>query len=184
MSREEALKFLREHVQTENLVNHMLATEAVMRSLARHFAEDEDTWGLVGLLHDVDYDYTKDDPQRHAILGSEILEKRGFPPEVVRAVKAHNNGGIYPREKRIDQALFATDPTTGLIVAGALIKKEKSLAAIDVPFLLKRMKEKSFARGANREQIRTCTELDLTLEAFLGLSLEAMRGIAPELGLA
>ncbi|NLC06702.1 MAG: HDIG domain-containing protein [Syntrophomonadaceae bacterium] len=183
VSRDEAYKLLCEQVSGENLINHMLAAEAVMRRLARHFGEDEDTWGLVGLLHDIDYDLTKDDPTRHGILGSEILAEKGYPAEIVRAVKAHNEYHLSPREQRIDQALLATDPTTGLIVAGALIKKERSLQAIDVPFLLKRMKEKSFARGANRDQIRTCTELGLSLEEFLGLSLEAMQGIADKLGL-
>ena len=182
-NREKALHLLHEHISTENLIKHMLAAEAVMRRLARHFGEDEDLWGIVGLLHDLDYDYTKDAPERHALLGGEILEKEGFPPEVVRAVKAHNESHNLPRAERIDQALWATDPVTGLITAGALIKPEKSLWAIDVPFLVKRMKEKSFARGANREQIRSCVHLGLSLEDFLGLSLEAMQGIAGELGL-
>lgn len=183
VSREEALKILHENIKTEHLIKHMLATEAVMRRLARYFNEDEDVWGIVGLLHDVDYDYTIDKPEQHGILGSQMLAEKGFSEQIVDAVRAHNEYAVYPREKRIDQALFATDPTTGLIVAAALIKKEKSLHAIDVPFLLKRFKEKSFARGANREQIRSCNELGLSLEEFLGLSLEAMQGISQELGL-
>lgn len=181
-TRGEALAVLEEIITTGNLIKHMLATEAVMRRLARHFGEDEDLWGMVGLLHDIDYDLTKDDPERHALLGADILIEKGFPPEVVEGVKKHSPS-LTERDRLIDQALFATDPVTGLIIAGALIKKEKSLYAIDVPFLVKRMKEKGFARGANREQIRSCEQMGLSLDEFLGLSLEAMQGIADELGL-
>ncbi|MDH7478977.1 MAG: HDIG domain-containing protein [Syntrophomonadaceae bacterium] len=181
-TREQALAVLQETITTENLIKHMLAAEAVMRHLARHFGEDEDLWGLVGLLHDVDYDLTKDDPEHHALLGSRLLAERGFPASVVEGVRNHCPA-LEHRERRIDQALFATDPVTGLITAGALIKPEKSLFAIDVPFLVKRMKEKGFARGANREQIRSCEQMGLPLEVFLAISLEAMQGIADELGL-
>lgn len=181
-TRGQALAVLQETISTENLIKHMLATEAVMRRLARHFGEDEDLWGMVGLLHDVDYDLTKEDPEVHAILGSQIVEEKGFSPEVVKGVKNHSPS-LSERDRLIDQALYATDPVTGLITAGALIKKEKSLYAIDVPFLVKRMKEKGFARGANREQIRSCERIGLSLEEFLGLALEAMQGIANELGL-
>ncbi|NPV89704.1 MAG: HDIG domain-containing protein [Firmicutes bacterium] len=181
-TRGKALTVLEENITTDNLIKHMLAVEAVMRRLARHFGEDEDLWGMVGLLHDVDYDLTKDDPERHAILGSEILQGKGFAADIVEGVRKHSPS-LPLRERLIDKALYATDPVTGLITAGALIKKEKSLFAIDVPFLVKRMKEKAFARGANREDIRSCEGFGLSLEEFLGLSLEAMQGIADELGL-
>ena len=154
-----------------------------MKRLARHFSEDEEKWGLAGLLHDIDYDDTKDKPELHSLEGAKMLAEMGLPQEVIYAVKVHNVRHGLPRQSLMDKALYATDPTTGLIVAGALIKPEKKLAAIDVPFLVNRMKEKSFAKGANREQIRACTEMGLTLEEFLDLSLEAMQGAASELGL-
>lgn len=183
MNREEALQVLKKNLKNKNLVNHCIAAEIVMKRLARHFGEDEGKWGLAGLLHDIDYDDTKDKPELHSLEGAKMLAEMGLPQEVIYAVKVHNARHGLPRQSLMDKALYATDPTTGLIVAGALIKPEKKLAAIDVPFLVNRMKEKSFAKGANREQIRACTEMGLTLEEFLDLSLEAMQGAASELGL-
>lgn len=183
MIREDALKLLHQYLKTPNLIKHSLAVEAIMRALARHFGEDEDKWGLAGLLHDIDYEETKDDPQRHSLVGGEILEREGLDPEIVYAVKAHNEAHGFPREDRLSRALYASDPLTGLIVAAALIRPEKKLAPLDVQFLLNRYHEKSFARGAKREQIASCRELGLSLEEFLALGLEAMKGIAEELGL-
>jgi putative nucleotidyltransferase with HDIG domain len=183
VKRDEALALLKKHVQNKNLQKHCLATEAVMRRLARHFNEDEELWGLTGLLHDIDYDRTKDEPDRHSIEGAAMLEELGLPPAVVYAVKVHNERHGLPRRTLLDKALYATDPLTGFIVAGALIRPEKKLAAVDVSFLINRFKEKAFARGANREQMQTCTELGLSLEEFFGLGLEAMQENAKELGL-
>jgi len=183
VTREEALKVLKEHLKNKNLVNHCIAAEVVMRRLARQFGEDEELWGLAGLLHDIDYDDTKDDPATHSLKGAEILEQLGLPSDVVYAVKVHNEYHGLPRESRMDKALYAVDPLTGLVVAGALIKPEKKLAAIDVAFLMNRFNEKSFARGANREQIASCRELGLTLEEFIGFGLEAMQEHHAELGL-
>lgn len=183
MTREDAFNLLNEHLENKNLFKHCLAVEAVMRDLAVHFGEDEYTWGLAGLLHDIDYEQTKDDPDRHSLEGARLLEEKGLPEEVVYAVKVHNERHGFPRKSLMDKALYATDPVTGLIVAGALIKKEKSLSAIDVPFLLNRFGEKSFARGANRETIKSCDEMGLSLEEFLGISLKAMQKISGEMGL-
>lgn len=183
MTREEGLELLKKHVDNKNLYKHSIAVEAVMKRLARHFGEDEQLWGMAGLLHDIDYEVTKDDPGRHSLEGARMLEEAGFPEPLVYAVKVHNHYHGLPRLSRLDKALYATDPLTGLIVAGALIKPEKKLAAIDVPFLLNRFGEKGFARGANRETMKTCTEIGLTLEEFLGLGLEAMQDIAADLGL-
>ncbi|CAA7599676.1 HD/PDEase domain protein [Acididesulfobacillus acetoxydans] len=183
LSRNESYSELQKYVQNRNLLKHMLSTEAVMLRLAGHFGEDPEVWGLAGLLHDIDYEETKDQPEVHGLKGAEVLAELGFPEEMTRAVKAHNERLGVARESLLEKALYATDPLTGLIVAGALIRPEKKLAAIDVPFLRKRFDEKSFARGAKREQILACDELGLTLEEFLGLGLEAMQGIAEELGL-
>ncbi len=183
MKRLEAMALVREKVKNKNLIKHMLATEAVMTHLAEHFEEDRELWGLVGLLHDVDYDLTDREPERHGLVGAQILEERGLPPELVQAVRAHNEALGYERVTRLDKTLYAVDPVTGLLVAAALVHPAKKLSAIDVKFVLNRFKEKSFARGANREQIETCAELGLSLEQFITLSLEAMQGIAAELGL-
>ncbi|PKM82842.1 MAG: phosphohydrolase [Firmicutes bacterium HGW-Firmicutes-14] len=183
MERNEALAELKKYVKNKNLLKHMYACEAVMKILARHFGEDEEKWGMAGLLHDIDYDETKDDPVRHSKVGADMLKNLGLSEDIVYAVKVHNEVHGLPRVSLMDKALYATDPVTGLIVAGALIKPQKKLAAIDVPFLVNRFHEKSFARGANREQIACCSELGFTLEEFLALSLEAMQGISRELGL-
>lgn len=181
MDREAGLALVRERVKTANLLKHMLACEAVMRALARRLGEDEERWGLAGLVHDVDYDETANDPARHAEVGARILEEAGAPADVVHAVRAHNDK--VPRESAMDRALWCTDPVTGFLVACALVRKEKALAAVDVPFALKRMKEKRFAAGASREAMAGCAELDLSLEEFLGLALGAMQAISSELGL-
>ena len=174
---------LTKYIDNKNLLKHMIATEAVMIRLAKYFDQDPDVWGLAGLLHDIDYEETKDKPEIHGIRGAEILAGLGLAEEIGYAVKVHNDRIGLPRVSLLDKALYAIDPLTGLIVAGALIRPEKKLAVVDVPFLRKRFDEKSFARGANRQQIQACSELGLNLEEFLGLGLEAMQGIAGELEL-
>lgn len=183
MNREVALITLKKYTSNKNLLKHMYACEAIMRRLARHFGQDEEKWRLAGLLHDIDYDETKDDLTRHSKVGAQILEGLGLPEDIVYAVKVHNDTHGLPRTSLIDKALFATDPVSGLIVAGALIKPEKSLFTVDVAFLVNRFYEKSFAKGANREHIAACSDMGLSLDEFLGLSLEAMQGIHKELGL-
>ena len=181
MEREVAWELLKEKVTNRNLRKHCLATEAVMRALARRLGEDEELWGLAGLVHDVDYDQTADQPELHAELGARMLEERGYSPEVVAAVRAH--AGKKERESRLERAIYAADPLTGFIVACALIHPDKKLSAIDVQFLKNRWGEKSFARGASREIMSTCTELGLELDEFLGIALKAMQSISGELGL-
>ena len=183
MNRDEALALVSSMIKNKNLIKHHLAVEAVMRALARYFGEDEESWGLAGLLHDADYEITKKDPHRHGLVMAEKLEELGVDPVIVRAVKAHNDALGVPLETRMEKALYACDELTGLIVASALIHPERKLAALDTRFVRNRFKEKSFARGARREQIRTCSDLGFELEPFIGLSLAAMQGIAGELGL-
>ncbi|KAF2960539.1 HD domain-containing protein [Thermotoga sp. 38H-to] len=181
ISRERAMELLKIHVKTKNLVKHCLAAEAVMRALAKEFGEDEEKWGLAGLLHDLDYDYTKDKPEEHGLKTLEILKDEDVPEDVLNAILAHCEKKT--PETLMEKALYAVDPTTGFIVAAALIRTEKKLDGIDVDFLLRRFKEKAFAKGANREQMRTCENFGLSLEKFLEISLEAMKSIASELGL-
>ncbi|KJS19094.1 MAG: phosphohydrolase [Clostridiaceae bacterium BRH_c20a] len=183
MERQEALDFVKRHVQNKNLLKHMLACEAVMVALANYFGEDEEKWALAGLLHDIDYDQTKDNPDKHSLIGGEMLEGAGLSHDIVYAVKCHNEVHGLERKGKIDMALFCTDPLTGLIAAGALIKPERNLASIDVEFLKNRFEEKGFARGASRVQIAACRELGLSLEQFFEIGLKAMQGIHKDLGL-
>lgn len=183
MERSEALTLLKKHVKTKNLLNHMYAVEAVMAALARHLEEDEKLWSLAGLLHDIDYEETKDDPAKHSLVGGEMLTREGFSEVLVYAVKCHNDRHGMERKTLLDKALYASDPLTGLIVASALIRPEKKLEDVDVSSLQKRFHENAFARGANREQIAACSELGLSLEEFLGIGLSAMKEIHKDIGL-
>ena len=181
ITRTEGEALLRGHLTNANLVKHVLAVEAIMRALARRAGESEETWGLAGLLHDLDYERTKGDPERHGRVTIELLEKVDVPEEVRHAVLAH--AGHVPRNSLMDKAIYCADPVTGLIVASALMHPSKKLAGLDPDFVGKRFKEKRFAAGANREAIASCRELGLDLHEFLRVSIEAMSGIAAELGL-
>ena len=181
MTREQALKAVKDNCGNRNLLKHMLATEAVMRGLAERLGEDAESWGLAGLLHDLDYEETVDDPDRHGLVSADKLCEMDVSDEIVHAVKAHNEHA--PLETAMDRALYASDPVTGLIVAAALMHPDKRLSGLDVDFVLRRFKEKRFAAGANREQIASSSELGLSLEEFIGIALRAMQGISDDLGL-
>lgn len=183
MERREALELVKAHVKNINLVKHMIAAEAVMKKLADYFNRDREKWGLAGLLHDIDYDRTIEKPEEHGIVGAQILADHGIGEDIITAVKAHNEVLNVPRNSLMEKALYATDPVTGFSVAAALVHPRKKLAFLDIQFLLNRFKKKDFARGAKREQIRTCEEMGLSLEKFLALALEAMQGVAEELEL-
>ena len=183
MNRTEALTAIKARVQNENLIKHMLATEAIMRALARRFHQDEDDWGITGLLHDVDVDLTQKEPQNYSKPGADLARDMGASEPMCHAVLCHNEAHGEPCETLLDKALFCTDPLTGLITAGALIRQEKSLAGLNTESLKKRFKEKRFAAGASREGIATCEQIDLSLDEFLTLGLDAMKGIATDLGL-
>jgi len=183
MDREQGYQLVLKNVKNKNLVKHMLAVEAVMRKLAQHLGEDEETWSLAGLVHDVDLGETLDKPKKHGLVAAEMLEKEGAPPEVIQAVRAHNHVLNLPRKSLMDKGLYAADPLTGLIVAAALIHPKKKLNAIDTQFVLKRFKETHFARGAGRKQISACSELGLTLEDFIEMGVTAMQTESENLGL-
>ena len=183
MNREELFVELKKKVKNKNLIKHMLAVEAAMRSLAKKTGEDEEKWGIAGLLHDIDYEQTKSDMNKHSLIGAEILQKMGLPEDIVYAVKVHNPVHNLPRKSKMDKALYAVDPLTGLIVACALIKPEKKISKIDTGFVMKKFREKGFAAGADRKQIRTCEELGFSLEEFVDIVLKAMQGISRDLGL-
>ena len=168
----------------DNLIKHSLATEAIMRSLARHLDKDEELWGITGLLHDIDLEETRDDQSRHALLGAEILRGEDFPKEGIQAVIAHNGEVLgVERKSALDFALASAETLTGLIIATALIYPDKKLASVKAKSVKKRMKEKRFAQNVNREIIKECENIDLELGEFIGIGLESMQQIAPELGL-
>lgn len=180
MNREKAFKLIKEKVKNPNLVKHMLAAEAVMRALAKTLNENEDEWGLAGLLHDLDYAETAEDFEKHGKVSAEMLEGQ-VGKEILHAIKVH--AGHESRLSKMDEALYAVDPLTGLIVAAALVTPEKKLSAITKENVLKRFDERRFAAGASRSQIKTCKELGLTLEEFIDIGLKAMQGISKDLGL-
>lgn len=183
MNREEALAYVKEYVKSENLINHMLSVEAIMRGLAKRLGQDEEKWALTGLLHDIDYEMTGDKPEEHSIVGAKMLEDKGLDPEIVYAVKVHNEIHGLPRNTLLDKALFAADPLSGLITAVAYVIPSKKLEDVQLKSLKKKFKDKAFARGADRDQIKTCEEIGLTLDEFLEISLEEMKKIADQIGL-
>lgn len=184
MNRVSALAEVQARVKNPNLLKHVYAVEAVMKALALHLGEDSATWGLAGLLHDIDYEETAHEPARHSLVGAEILAGLGVAEPIVHAVRVHNAAHGLPRVSLLDKALHIVDPLTGLIVAAALIHREKKLAAIDTAFILNRFGEKHFARGANRDQIMLCEQdLGLSLSDFVALGLQAMQDIHRQLGL-
>jgi len=184
MTREEGFKSLKQNLSNQNLIKHSLTVEAVMRVLARRFNEDEEKWGLTGLLHDIDYDKVKNNLSQHSLVGAKMLQDLGFEEDICQAVKVHNEAhGILP-QTLLEKALFVTDPLTGLIVAATLVLPSKKLVDLSPENVLNRFKEKAFARGANREIIRKCQEyLNLKLEEFVKIGVEAIQGISNEVGL-
>ncbi len=184
MTREQALNLLKQNIQNQNLIKHCLAVEAIMLALASRFSQDQDKWGLTGLLHDIDYEKVKNDLSQHSLLGAKMLEDLGVDKDICQAVKVHNEAhGILP-QTLMEKALFVTDPLTGLIVAATLVLPSKKISDLLPENVLNRFKEKAFAKGANRGIIKKCEEyLNLSLEEFITISLKAMQGIAKELGL-
>lgn len=183
MKREEALESVKANVENGNLIKHMVATEAIMRALAKRLGGDEEEWGLAGLLHDIDVELTEGDMTAHGKLGADLVRELGASDTVCCAILCHNHTLGVPRTTMLEKALFCADPLTGLITAAALVRPDKKLAVVEATSVRKRFKEKSFAAGANREQMALCSECGLTLDEFIELGLNAMKRIAPELGL-
>lgn len=184
INRTEALKLVRSHIKSENMVNHCLAAEAVLRAMATRLGEDVDKWGLAGLLHDLDVE-TQTDLSTHTTETVTILEARKIDPDIVEAIRLHNLEA-WPAETRstpLQHALAAGETITGLIIAAALVNPAKKLSAVKVKSVRKRYKEKAFARGANRQIIAECEEVPIPLAEFCELSLIAMQEIAEEIGL-
>lgn len=185
MERGEALELLQENLESDNLLKHCYATEAVMRRLAMEKGEDEELWGLTGLLHDLDLEISGDDMSVHADTAARMLEERDYPVEMALAVRMHNAEGLGlgKRSTVLQHALAASETATGLIVATTLVRPDKKLEGVKVSSLRKRMREKAFARGARREVIMECEQAGFELDEFLRLALEAMQEISGTLGL-
>ena len=182
VNRKEALDSIQANVQDKNMVKHMLATEAIMCALAKRLGEVEEEWGLTGLLHDIDVELVEDEMSSHSKLGADIARELGANEKMAHAILCHNEAHGIPRESKLDKALFCADPLSGLITAAALVRPDK-LSGLTTKSVMKRFREKSFAAGVNREQVLSCQEIGLDLEELITLSIEAMRGIASELGL-
>jgi putative nucleotidyltransferase with HDIG domain len=165
----------------------MLAVEAAMRAYARKYGEDEELWGVVGLIHDFDYEQNPDlTVEGHPLVGAKILRERGWPEEIIRAVLSHASEytGV-PRETLMEKALYAVDDLTGLLVAVALVRPSKNILDVKLKSVRKKWKDKAFAAAVNRQEIEhAADDLDVDLQEHIQIVLEAMKGIAPELGLA
>jgi putative nucleotidyltransferase with HDIG domain len=162
-------------------VKHSLAVEACMKALAERLGEDVDNWGLAGILHDLDYEITEKSPELHTTETVKILEEIGIEPHIIQAIKAHAAMG--PCQTKMDYAIFSIDPLTGLIIAATLMHPSKKLQEVDLGFVKRRYKEKSFARGARREDIEQIREIGIDLDEFISICLDAMQGIDKDLGL-
>lgn len=183
MNRQEAFELLNKHVKTPNLIKHLLATEVLMRGLARKFGEDEEKWGIAGLLHDIDYDETKD-PKEHSLKGYEILKAAGVEEEICNAVRAHNPEHGIPPSTVMDKALLCGETYTGFLVACALVMPNKKLAEVSVESAMKKFGSKSFAAGADREIMKQAEPLlGMKVDEMMEICLREMQGIAAALGL-
>ena len=183
MDRTEAWNLLCEFTQSDSLRKHALAVEACLRAYAEKLGGDKDTWSVVGLLHDFDYERYPQAPD-HPLEGSKILRQRGYPDEIIQSILSHADYMNVPRETPLQKALYACDELAGFITAVTLVRPNKSLAEVEVQSVKKKFKDKAFARTVSREDIfRGAAELGVELDAHVAICLEAMRRIAPELGL-
>jgi putative nucleotidyltransferase with HDIG domain len=189
-TREDAWNLMTQYTQSESLRRHMMAVEAAMRAYARKFGEDEEKWAIAGLLHDFDYEQHPNpeataDPNEHPLFGSRILEAEGYPEDVIYAIKSHADYLEVPRVSLMDKTLFAVDELTGLITAAALVRPDKSLYGLEAKSVRKKMKDKAFARGVNRDDvIQGAEDLGMDLNEHIEFVIDAMRTRAADLGLA
>jgi len=188
-SRDDALSLLHEYTASESLRKHMLAVEAAMRAYALQYGEDLERWGLAGLIHDFDYERfpnaSRSATSEHPSAGVGILRERGWPADILDAIMGHAAYTGVPRESRMARALFAVDELSGLITATALVKPSKSVHDVDARSVMKKMKDKAFAKGVSREDVTLgAQELGVDLEQHTQFVIGAMRGVATALGLA
>lgn len=183
IDRQSAWGLLCEYTPSESLRKHAMAVEACMRAYAKKFGEDEEKWGVTGLIHDFDYERWSS-LEDHPYRGNEILTQLNYPEDIRRAIMSHAEYTGVTRDTRMEKALFACDELAGLITAAALVKPNKSLAEVDAPSIRRKMKDKAFARSVNRQDIiNGAADLGVDLDQHVTFCIEAMRGIAKELGL-
>jgi putative nucleotidyltransferase with HDIG domain len=188
-SRDEALALQHEFTQSDSLRKHMLAVESAMRAYATKFGEDADRWGLTGLMHDFDYERFPNAEHSasdgHPSHGVQLLRERGWPEDILEAILGHATYSGVPRASRMAKALFAVDELTGLITATALVRPSRSIHEVDARSVKKKMKDKAFARGVNRDDVLVgAQELGVDLDEHIQFVVDAMRGAADALGLA
>lgn len=185
MNRQEAWELVNEYTKNPRLLNHMLAVEACMRAYAAKYGEDVETWGIIGLLHDFDYERWPDPPD-HPLQGERILAELGVPEEIRYTICSHANylQDRYPRKSLQDKVLYAVDELSGLVVATALVRPSKSIFDVDVEAVKKKFKDKRFAAGVNRDEvIEGAQELGVDMDEHIAFVIEALRGAADVLGL-
>ncbi|GAK57837.1 metal dependent phosphohydrolase [Candidatus Vecturithrix granuli] len=183
LNRDEAYQLLTEYTKSDSLIKHALAVEALMQAYARKFNADENKWGIVGLLHDFDYEKYPT-PEDHPLRGAAILEEKGYPEDVIYAIKTHAEYLGLPRNSLMDKTLFAVDELSGLLTAAALVQPEKTIHTVTVKSVKKKMKDKAFARSVNRDDIHKGSEgLGIELGEHIEFCIEALKNVAAELGL-
>ncbi len=184
LSRDDAWRLLGRYTKSQSLRRHAMAVEAAMRNYARKFGDDEEKWGIVGLLHDFDYEQNPD-PEDHPLVGVRILEEEGYPEEIIYAIKSHAEYLNLPRQSPMDKTLFAVDELCGFLTAAALVRPGKRIAELPVKSVKKKLKDKAFARSVRREDIRQgAADLGVELDEHIQTVIQAMSEIAADLGLA
>jgi putative nucleotidyltransferase with HDIG domain len=184
LTREEALTLVKKNVSKRNFIFHMLAVEAIMKFTAKYLGENRKLWGLTGLLHDIDYERTENTPEKHALLSEKILSNFDVPPEIIRAIKAHNfNYSEVKPQNTMEKALIACDAISGLLVACALVMPSKKVAEVKVGTVAKKFKDKSFARGVERERILFCEKFGIPRNIFFQISLDGLKAVSCKIGL-
>ena len=182
LSREEALSLLKENIKNPNMINHCLASEAVMKALANKLEQDSEKWGLAGLLHDLDVELVNNDMNTHGLETERILKEKGVDPEIIYAIKMHNeHAHNEKRDQLFHHALAAGETITGLIVATTLVYPDKKINSVKPKSITKRMKEKAFAASVDRDVIRECEKIGIPLNEFAEISLNAMKEIGEEI---
>ena len=184
ITRDDAMALLKTHLKNDKLISHCVASEAIMCALADKFGEDREFWGMAGLLHDLDYEITGEDSATHGLETAKLLDARGVSPILSDVIKKHNAEGLgLERSTLFEFALTCAETITGMIVATTLVYPDKKISSVKIKSVTKRMKTKHFARAVSRDRIMECEKMGMPLNEFVALSLEAMAGIAEEIGL-
>ncbi|MBW1835971.1 MAG: HDIG domain-containing protein [Deltaproteobacteria bacterium] len=184
ITRDEAFSLLKKNLKNDKLIFHCLASEVIMRSLALKLGEDENAWGIAGLLHDLDYEITGHDPSQHGLVAAKILKEKGVSPLITDVIMKHNAEELkLERSSLFEHALTCAETITGMIVAVALVYPDKKITSVKPKSVTKRMKTQHFARAVSRERVAECEKIGIPLNEFVALSLEAMKTIADEIGL-